>query len=93
MRHGYDTWLMLVQPTSHVVTMEADTSAGAGGYSGLLPEASPWNDLVVEFADFLTRLECQQNTKPCTESNWNLVVHLSLGTSTKFQLLNSQKYI
>ena len=42
---------MLVQPTSHMVAMEADTCAGAGEGSGLEPEASLWNNLVAEFAD------------------------------------------
>ena len=50
MRHGCDAWLMLVQPTSHVVTMEADMCAGAGEGSVIDPETSCWNNLV-EFAD------------------------------------------
>ena len=55
MRCGCDAWLMLVQPTSHVVAMEADTCAGAGESSGLQPEASHWNNLVAVFADvFIT---------------------------------------
>ena len=51
MRCGCDAWLMLVQATSHVVAMEADTCAGAGEGSGLELEASRWNNLVAEFAD------------------------------------------
>ena len=51
MRFGYDAWLMLVQPASHVVAMEADTCAGAGEGSELQPEASRWNNLVAEFAN------------------------------------------
>ena len=51
MRLGCDAWFMLVQPTSHVVAMEADTCAGAGEDSGLLLEASLWNNLVAKFSD------------------------------------------
>ena len=51
MRSGCDSWLMLVQPTSHMVAVEADTCAGAGEGSRQLPEAFPWNDLVAEFAN------------------------------------------
>ena len=51
MRYGCDAWLMLIQPTSHVVAMEADTCAGAGEGSGIKREASCWNNLVAESAD------------------------------------------
>ena len=34
MRRGCEAWLMLLQPSSHVVAMEADTCAGAGEGSG-----------------------------------------------------------
>ena len=51
MRSGCEAWLMLVQPTSHVVAMKADTCAGAGEGSELQPETSCWNNLVAEFAD------------------------------------------
>ena len=51
MRHGCKAWLMLVQPTSHVVAMEADTCDSAGEGSELHPETSRWNNLVAEFAD------------------------------------------
>ena len=42
---------MLVQPTNHVVAMEADTCAGVGESSEVHPEASCWNNWVAEFAD------------------------------------------
>ena len=51
MRRGCDAWLMLVQPTSHVVAMEADMCAGAGEDSGNITEASHWNNLIAEYAD------------------------------------------
>ena len=51
MRCGCDAWLMLVQPTSHVVTMKADMRAGVEEGFVLKPEASCWNNLVAEFAD------------------------------------------
>ena len=34
MRRGCEAWLMLLQPSSHVVAKEADTCAGAGEGSG-----------------------------------------------------------
>ena len=42
---------MLVQPTSHVVAMKADTCIGVEENSGYVPEASCWNALVAKFAD------------------------------------------
>ena len=51
MRRRCEAWLMLVQPTSQVVAMEADTCAGAGEDSELQPKTSCWNNLVAEFAD------------------------------------------
>ena len=51
MRFGCDAWLMLVQPASHVVAMEADTCAVVGEGSELQLETSRWNNLVAEFAD------------------------------------------
>ena len=67
MRHGCNAWLMLVQPASHMVAMEADMCAGAGEESGNMPEASHWNDLVAEFADVFEHQGCLQNVKLCTE--------------------------
>ena len=51
MRCGCDAWLMLVQPASHVVDMEADTCAGAGEGSGQLPETTHWKKSVDECAN------------------------------------------
>ena len=51
MRHGCEAWLMLVQPTSHVVAIEVDMCAGVGEGSELQPKTSRWNNLVSEFAD------------------------------------------
>ena len=42
---------MLVQPTSQVVAMEADTCTGVGEGSMIESETSCWNSLVAEFAD------------------------------------------
>lgn len=41
----------------------------------------------------LNHLECQLIAKPCTESSYNLVLHLHSGASTKFQLLIVCKYV
>ena len=51
MRRGCDAWLMLIQPSSSVVAMEADTDAGAGEDSANVVEASRWDNLVAEYAD------------------------------------------
>ena len=42
---------MLVQPTSHVVAVEADMCSGVGKGFVINQEISCWNDLVAEFAD------------------------------------------
>ena len=55
MRCECDAWLLFVQPTCHMVAMEADTCAGAGESSGLQWEASRWNNLVAEFANIFKR--------------------------------------
>ena len=47
MRCGCGAWLMLVQPTSHMVTMEADTGQG----SNFEAETACLNNLVTEFAN------------------------------------------
>ena len=42
---------MLVQPTSHMVAMEAEMYTGVGEDSELQLETSRWNNLVAEFVD------------------------------------------
>ena len=51
MRCGYETWLMLVQPSSHMVAMEADICAEAGEGSAMHTETTRWNNLNSEFAN------------------------------------------
>ena len=51
MHSGCEAWLMLVQPSSHVVAMEADTCARAGDGSAGSAEPSRWENVVVEYAD------------------------------------------
>ena len=53
MRSGCEAWLMMVQPSSHVVTMEADTSARAGEGSAGSAESNHWENVVAEYADML----------------------------------------
>ena len=51
MHSGCEAWLMLVQPSSHVVTMEADTCAGPEEGSSGAAEPSGWENMVAEYAD------------------------------------------
>ena len=51
MRSGCEAWLMLFQPSSHVVAMEADTCASAGEGSARPAEPSRWENVVAEYAD------------------------------------------
>ena len=46
-----EAWLMLVQPLSHVVAMEADTCARVGEGSAGSAEPSCWENVVAEYAD------------------------------------------
>ena len=51
MHSGYKAWPILVQLSSHVVTMEADTCAMAGEGSAGSVEPSCWENVVAEYAD------------------------------------------
>ena len=51
MHSGCEAWLMLVQPSSHVVAMEADTCARAGEGSAGSAEPSCWENVVAKYAD------------------------------------------
>ena len=51
MHCGCEAWLMLVQPSSHVVTMEADTRARVGEGSACAAEPSRWENMVAKYAD------------------------------------------
>ena len=51
MHSGCETWLMLVQPSSHMVAMEADKRARAGEGSAGSAEPSRWENMVAEYAD------------------------------------------
>ena len=51
MRCGCDAWFVLVQPASHMVAMETDTSAGAEEGSVIDLETTHWNEMAFEFAD------------------------------------------
>ena len=51
MHSGCEAWLMLVQPSSHVVAMEADTCARAGEGSAGSAEPSRWENVVAEHTD------------------------------------------
>ena len=50
MHSGCEAWLMLVQPSSHAVAMEADTCARAGEGSAGSAEPSRWENMVDEYA-------------------------------------------
>ena len=51
MHSGCEAWLMLVQPSSHVVVMKDDTCAAAGEGSAGTAEPSHWENVVAECAD------------------------------------------
>ena len=56
MRSGCKSWLILVQPLSHVVAIEADTCARAGEGSAGTAEPSCWENAVAEYADMFEPL-------------------------------------
>ena len=51
MRSGCEAWLMLIQPSHHVVAMEADTCAEAGEGSADVAGPNRWENMVAEYAD------------------------------------------
>ena len=51
MHSGCEAWLMLVQPSSHMVAMEADTCARVGEGSADAAEPYHWENVVAEYAD------------------------------------------
>ena len=50
MHSGCEVWLVLVQPSSHMVTMEADTCARTGEGSAGAAEPSRWENVVAKYA-------------------------------------------
>ena len=51
MRLGCEAWLMLIQPTTHVVAMEADTyEDGDVAYNSRM-DVSCWESVVAEYSD------------------------------------------
>ena len=69
MRSGCEAWLMLVQPSSHVVTMEADTCARPGEGSAGSAEPSCWENVVAEYTDMFEPLgmPAERDTVHCSE--------------------------
>ena len=51
MRTGCEAWLMLVQLSSHMVDMKADTCARVGEGSAGSAEPSRWENVAAEYAD------------------------------------------
>ena len=51
MWRGGDAWLMLLQPSSHVVAMEANTCSSVGEGAGLHPKPTIWDKVVADFAN------------------------------------------
>ena len=49
MRLGCETWLMLIQPATHVVAMEADTCATGGVASVLDQNATHWETIITDY--------------------------------------------
>ena len=67
-------WLMLVQLSSHVVAMEADTCAEAGEGSVGTAEPSCWENVVAEYADVFEppEMPAERDTVHCikVEHGW-----------------------
>ena len=51
MRLGCETWLMLIQPATHVVTTEADMCAEGVVVSDSRNDATYWNSIINEHSD------------------------------------------
>ena len=51
MRLGCEAWLMLIQPTTHVVAMEADTCEDGDVASNSRTDVSRWESVVAEYSD------------------------------------------
>ena len=49
MRVGCEAWLMLIQPATHVVTMEADTCAVGDVAFDSRNEATRWKSIIAEY--------------------------------------------
>ena len=51
MHLGCEAWLMLIQPATHAVVMEADTCAEGVVMSDASNDAMHWNSIVAEYSD------------------------------------------
>ena len=51
MHLGCEAWLMLIQPATHVVAMEADTCAEGVVVSDTSGDATRWKSIVTEYSD------------------------------------------
>ena len=51
MRLGCEAWLMLIQPTTHVVAMEANTCEDGEVASNSRTDVSRWESVVAEYSD------------------------------------------
>ena len=51
MRLGCEAWLMLIQPATHVVAMEADTCEDGDVASNSRPDAAHWESVVAEYSN------------------------------------------
>ena len=51
MRLGCEAWLMLIQPATHMVAMEADTCAEGDVVSSVDNDTARWNYIINEYSD------------------------------------------
>ena len=93
MHSGCKAWLMLVQPSSHMVTMEADTCARAGEGSAGSAETFRWENVVAEYAGMFEPpgMPAYRNTVHCikvepgSEPRFRQQYHLSAAELAEVQ--------
>ena len=91
MHSGCKSWLMLVQPSSHRVAMEADTCAKVGEGSAGTTQPTCWENVVAEYADVFNRLVCLQKGIPYIVPKWNLALSHRISNNIAYLLLNLWK--
>ena len=88
MRLGCEAWLMLIQPATHVVAMEADTCAEGVVVSDPGNDATCWNSIVTEYSDVFEPQVCLLNVILYIKSNSNLAQYHHTSGSTESPLLS-----
>ena len=76
MRLGCEAWLMLIQPATHVVAMEADMCEDGDMASNSRPDASCWESVIAEYSHVFEPPGMPAN-RDCKGSHPTLPVHHS----------------